>query len=880
MHGSIVAVQPCVGEAYGKVLQPSALLSYGFVVVQGLSNELLFWRSHAKEAVTLASKPGRPPGKRGRRPGEAPPSTNTQGLPQAAVPGPRSRRSIWIAAAIAVAVFVAGGVGFYAATGGLDDAPSADRSERAEAPATYVGSETCAGCHRTEAQQWQSSQHRHAMDHATDKTVEGNFNDASFDYYGVHSRFFRKDGKFLVETDGPDGNLATFEVKYTFGIDPLQQYLVEFPDGRLQALSLAWDTRPQDKGGQRWFHLYPDEEIKHNDILHWTKLNQNWNFMCAECHSTGVRKNYDAAKDRFATSFSEISVGCEACHGQGSRHVNWAHTRGDGRWPFGKSEDPKRGLLVRFDERRGIAWTINAKTGNAERNFTPASLRKEVETCGLCHARRGVFSEDWVPGRVLSETHVVSPLTNGLYHADGQMLGEVYNYGSFKQSRMFAAGVTCSDCHEPHSAKLRAPEAGVCLQCHSADKYTGVAHHHHEGASPAPTCVSCHMPGGIYMVVDVRHDHGFRIPRPDLSAKLATPNACNACHADKSPEWAASNIERWYGPNRKGFQNYAAAFRAAWNASADAPALLAAVVDNLATPAIARATALTALAPYVSDLNLEAARPALSDPDPMVRLGALDMVEGVPLDQLWPLVSPLLSDPVRGVRIRAVALVAAVRPRDLAPADRGRFERAAAELVAAQQLNADRPEAHSALGDFYAHRGMSTEAEAEFKAALKLSSQFAPASVNLADLYRQSGRDADGEAVLRTAIAASPRDGGLHYALGLALTRLKKPDEAITELARAAEIEPVQARYAYVYAVSLQSAGRKDEAMTILKDSLARHPDDRDTLLALVTFNRDAGDIGAALEYAERLVRIAPNDRSLAGLVEDLRRRQKKPDAP
>jgi Flp pilus assembly protein TadD len=382
------------------------------------------------------------------------------------------------------------------------------------------------------------------------------------------------------------------------------------------------------------------------------------------------------------------------------------------------------------------------------------------------------------------------------------------------------------------------------------------------------------------MVVDVRHDHSMRIPRPDLSVKLGMPNACNDCHADKAPDWAASNIERWHGPNRKGFQNYAEAFRAAWNGSADAPALLAAVADNRAMPAIARATALTELAPYASSLNLEAARPALSDPDPMVRLGALDMVEGVPLDQLWPLVSPLLSDPVRGVRIRAVALVAAVPAKNMLPADRERFERAAAELVAAQRLNADRPEARSALGDFYARRGMSAEAEAEFKAALKLSSQFAPASVNLADLYRQTGRDGEGEGVLRTAIAASPRDGGLHYALGLALIRLKKPDEAITELARAAEIEPVQARYAYVYAVSLQSAGRKDEAMVILKDSLARHPDDRDTLLALVTFNRDAGDIGAALEYAERLVRLAPNDRSLAGLVEDLQRRQKKPDAP
>jgi len=274
------------------------------------------------------------------------------------------------------------------------------------------------------------------------------------------------------------------------------------------------------------------------------------------------------------------------------------------------------------------------------------------------------------------------------------------------------------------------------------------------------------------------------------------------------------------------------------------------------------------------------AQAALSDPDPMVRLGALDMLEGVPLNQLWPLASPLLSDSVGGVRIRAAARLAAVRAADLPPADRERFEGAVAELVAAQRLNADRPEARAALGDFYVRHGNSAEAEVEYKAALKLSPQFTPASINLADVYRLAGRDGDGEGVLRTAILASPKDAGLRYALGLTLTRLKKPDEAVAEFARAAENEPVRARYAYVYAVALKSAGRKDEAMVVLKDNLTRHPDDRDTLLALVTFNRDAGDIGAALEYAERLVRIAPDDPGLVTLVEDLRRRARKPDAP
>jgi len=280
---------------------------------------------------------------------------------------------------------------------------------------TFVGSDTCASCHRAEAELWRNSQHKLAMDHATGKSVLGDFNDASFEYYVVRSRFFRRDGKFLVETDGHDGKLSVFEAKYTFGVDPLQQYLVEFPDGRLQALSLAWDSRPKGKGGQRWFHLYPDEEIRHDDVLHWTKLNQNWNFMCAECHSTGVRKNYDAASDRFATTWAEISVGCETCHGEGSRHVIWAREH-QSWWPFGKHDDPTEGLRVRFDERRDITWPIDPRTGNATRRIVLATLRKEVETCGLCHARSGQFSEDWVPGCWLSDTHAVSPLTRGIYH--------------------------------------------------------------------------------------------------------------------------------------------------------------------------------------------------------------------------------------------------------------------------------------------------------------------------------------------------------------------------------------------------------------------------------------------------------------------------------
>jgi predicted CXXCH cytochrome family protein len=789
-----------------------------------------------------------------RRPVQAPAAEKSE-------PAVFSGRLIWSAALAAVLVLLAVGFVFHR-----------QNEKEVLSKASFVGSEICSGCHQAEAKSWGISQHQAAMQHATERTVLGDFRDAGFDYYGVHSRFYRENGKFLVETDGPDGRLAVFEVKFTFGVDPLQQYLIEFPDGRIQALSIAWDSRPKDEGGQRWFHLYPNEEIKHDDVLHWTRLNQNWNFMCAECHSTGVRKNYDARTDHFATKWAEISVGCEACHGQGSSHVAWAHDQ-ESWWPFGRREDQNKGLLVRFDERHGVTWPIDAQTATARRSAAPLALRKEVETCGLCHARRAAFHEDWLPGQWLSQTHVVEPLTRSTYYADGQMrdVEEAYNYAPFKQSKMFAAGVTCSDCHEPHSAKLRTPGEGVCLQCHAAEKYANVAHRHHAGIDRAPTCISCHMPERNYMVVDKRHDHSFRIPRPDLSAALATPNACNDCHRDKDTQWAAAAVEAWFGADRKGFQTYGSAFRASRAEEVDAAALLASVVADRNLPAVARAGALAELAPRLSPANLGLARGSLADPDPMVRIGALDMLENASPGQVFPSVAPLLSDPVRGVRVRAVSLLAAVPTASQPPPDREPFERAAVEFIDAQRANSDRPEARTTLGGFFVRRGQAVEAEAEYKAALHLSPQYLAASINLADLYRQLNRDGDGEAVLRTAIAISPQAAAAHHALGLVLTRLKKPQAALSEFRQAADLEPDSARYAYVYAVALNSGGQKDQAVTTLKQALERHPNDRDILSALIAFSRAGGDNSSALVYAERLAAIIPDDRNLSTLVQQLR---------
>ena len=381
------------------------------------------------------------------------------------------------------------------------------------------------------------------------------------------------------------------------------------------------------------------------------------------------------------------------------------------------------------------------------------------------------------------------------------------------------------------------------------------------------------MPARTYMVLDRRHDHSFRIPRPDVSAKIGAPNACNDCHTDKSPEWAANAIEGWHGPNRGGFQKYAQAFHSAWTEQADAEALLAVVASDPDAPAFARASVLTELASRVSSTNIKLAQSGLSDPDPMVRIGALDMLEGVSPSQIWPLVSPLLADFSLGVRIKTADLLAAVPSANQPPADREKFDRAAAEFVAAQRLNADRPESRSKLGNFYARRGLSADAETEYRAALRLNAQYVPGAINLADLYRQLGRDLEGVNVLRAAITVSPPDAGLHYALGLALTRLKRQTEALDELQRASELDRESVRYAYVYAVALHSGGYIAEAMNILKGNLLKHPNDRNTLLALISYDRDAGNIRSALENAEHLAKTVPSDPDLNNLIAELRRK-------
>ncbi|HSC13115.1 MAG TPA: multiheme c-type cytochrome [Rhodanobacteraceae bacterium] len=780
-----------------------------------------------------------------RSPGPASPAASRREPPR--------RRFRWLVPGIAALGFVA--IAWDAWIGSKPPpqavSATAPAAAKPDANATFVGAKACAECHAGEAAKWEGSQHAHAMQHATEATVLGNFNGAKFNYNGIVSTFYRRDGKFFVNTDGADGKLADFEVSYTFGLYPLQQYLVAFPDGRMQALSIAWDSRPKAQGGARWYHLYPDEHITSTDQLHWTGLNQNWNWMCADCHSTKLDRNYAASNNSYATKWSETNVACEACHGPGSKHVSWA------KHEPGADKFVDRGLIVALDERKGITWLLNAQTGNSARS-APLTSHRELGVCAQCHSRRAPFAAGMDHDGRFFETHEVSLLTSRLYFADGQQREEVYDIGSFLQSKMHANGVTCSDCHDPHSGALRAPGNAVCAQCHAPARYDAAAHSLHAAGSAGAQCAACHMPTRNYMVIDARHDHSIRIPRPDLSDKLGTPNACTACHKDRKPAWAATVIERAFGPQRKGFQTFGAALHDADTGAPGAVAGLMALARSVQQPAIVRASAALELGHHLNEAALPAIEAALADADPGVRAAALDALLAAPPAERMRLAVGLIDDPSRIVRIKAARAFAVARYDGMAPEMQARFDKVFAEYVASQRANADRPEAHMNLGMFYVDRRDPVRSEAEYRAALALQPAFIPAVVNLADLYRAYERDADAEAVLTEGLRKAPGNADVSHALGLLRVREGRVSDALPLLADAARANPGNARYAYVYGIALHDSGQEKKGIAVLEQALKRFPGNAELLSVLAGYARDSGDAVRSDAYTRRLEALAP----------------------
>lgn len=705
----------------------------------------------------------------------------------------------------------------------------------------YVGSQACMNCHTAQGQAWQDSHHAKAMQPVNNRTVLGNFNNASFTDAGVTSRFYRRDGKYFVYTDGHQGKPADYEIRHTFGVYPLQQYLIEIPGGRLQALTIAWDARPKEQGGQRWYSLHPGEKIKAGDPLHWSGRDYNWNFMCASCHSTGVKKNYDLKRDLYATKRSEDGVACEACHGPASRHLDWAQGKATGLKPGDKGL--MHAAAARLEWKFGEGQKIAAPTGDI------AAVRAGMDTCLSCHARRQEIVADKKPAAPFLDNYLPSLLDRTLYHADGQIDGEVFEFGSFAQSKMHRAGVTCANCHDAHTLKLKAEGNALCLQCHRADSYQRVEHFHHPLGSAGAQCVNCHMPHKTYMGVDERRDHSLRIPRPDLTLKFRTPNACNQCHTDKSAQWATDAIAAWTGKKPELSAHPAAAIDAAWLNSPAADRLLAALASRSDAAPITRATALSQMAGPATARSRAAIEAATREADPLLRIGAARALNSMEPQDALRIGPPLLADRVRAVRIEAARALAGVPENALSAAQRRQMKSALGELIRSEQASADRPEAHVNLAQIYLRLGRIDEAERELNTALRLDRNFVPAMVNLADLYRSQQRDAEAAKWLAQAMVAAPQAAEPVHALGLLEIRRGRRDRALSLLRKANSLAPDDARYAYVYSLGLQESGDPALALGIVEKALDASPQESSLLQLRIVLERRLGRLEAAKKH-------------------------------
>lgn len=759
------------------------------------------------------------------------------------------------------------------------------------AGATFVGHESCRSCHETEFEEWRQSDHHRAMNPATAEFVLGDFDDAVFEHFGQVFRFFRRGSEYWVNAPDESGVARDMKVAYTFGHEPLQQYLIPFPGGRYQALQVCWDSRPAERGGQRWFHLYPDEAVPPDDILHWTGRHFNWNYMCADCHSTHLDKGFDLETRSYHTTWVEMNVSCEACHGPASEHLRWAEAwkkagagRDDGAEPddgaaagFAELKDyvASKGLVVTLKDPGDRAgewpWTIDPATGQPKR-VRPLASPVQVESCAPCHSHRTLLEPIWTQGQSFHDSHVPSVLSERLYHHDGQLKEETYVYGSFVQSKMYHAGVRCSDCHNPHSMKLVAPGNALCVRCHQAEPYDTPAHHFHPVGSTGASCVECHMPATTYMGVDARRDHSLRIPRPDLGPRLGSPDACTQCHADQGQDWAAEWFAKWWGdgPRNAHYGEILASARRGESGSFDRLAALAADADR---PAIVRAAAVETaalLGPSPAAARLISGR--LADPDPAVRSEALLGLLDYPPEERLAAAGDLLSDPVRAVRVEAARVLAAARG-GFDEAQRAAFGRAAAEFADRQAAIADRGAGHLLLANFHLDLGEFDLAEAEFRLAQAVEPEFLPARLSFAEMLYARNRPAESESEFRAAIAAAATDpdrGLAREALARFLIRVQRRDEGVAELKAAADLLPESAGTQYFYGVALNSLGRFTEALPYLEKARSLAPNHLEYLLGLATICRDAGKTELALRYAREALALDPGNPSLVDLVRSL----------
>ena len=725
----------------------------------------------------------------------------------------------------------------------------------------FIGSSKCADCHKPEYDDWIGSDHQLAMQLPTDETVLGNFNNTKHIAYGVTSKFFKRDSLFFVNTQGPDGKYKDFQVKYTFGHYPLQQYLVIFPKGKLQVLTPFWDSRAKEDGGQKWQHLYPDEFIASHDELNWGRSLQNWNYMCAECHSTNVKKDYNPKTMTYNTHFDEINVSCEACHGPGDIHAKWAEQDE-------KEDLPNMGLVFDIMDRDSAVWNIDPKSGLVTRS-KPRDNKMQVEWCGRCHSRRTQLTDEYTFGKVLEHTHMVSTLDYPLYNDDGTNNDEDYVYGSFLQSKMYQKGVMCKDCHNVHSGKLKIPKDNVCSQCHMPDKYQSTDHHKHKVDGEGASCISCHMPKITIMVVDPRSDHSLRIPRPDISVKTGATNACNNCHTDKTNEWSLDHFRKWYGNKYDTIPHFGFAFNKVRNNKPNAQDELNVVIKDKNISDIVLGTAIKYQDYQNNPLAFDNLSMALKSQSPLVRRAALESIRSLSKEIQQQYAMPLANDTVTSVRHIANSFLYDMPTDNLSPEKQQIIKQARKEYITQLLYWQDRSLGQSSLGVAAIGLNKLDQAENYFKKAVELDTLNLIVKVNYADLKRLKGENEESIKLLKEVLSINKEFSIAYQALAFAYIRANDKNNALKTLKEATKFAPTDPQNHYYYAIMLNDMGNYSGALKALEYGLKKNVNDENLLVLSYSIYRDQNKLNKAGELAKKLIELFPSNKNYQQLIKN-----------
>lgn len=701
---------------------------------------------------------------------------------------------------------------------------------------SFIGSSSCASCHQDAYRDWLKSDHYLAMQTVNDSSVLGDFNQATLFADGVSSRFFKKENAYFIHTEGPDGKSQDYQLRYTFGYYPLQQYLVEFEKGQVQATRQSWNSRDKT-----WFQQYPGQRIPPHDWLHWTGNSQNWNTMCASCHSTNFQKNYNFEEDSYASRFSEINVACESCHGGGSQHISYVN-----------SDAYKRG----------------EKTPGSKLYYGKAAdNRLQVNTCAPCHARKTDISPEPLNSTELLDQMIPELISNEHYFADGQIKDEDYEYGSFAQSKMFHNKVKCSDCHNPHSGKLRKEGNAMCLSCHEP-RYDSQAHHFHTGNNKSTECISCHMPEKTYMGNDHRRDHSFRIPRPDQSVLYQTPNTCNGCHSKQTAKWAAETINTWYGQKRA--YHFSDDLLPGSKLNTQSKVHLYRLTADTTQPEIARATAVYYLSYLQDQETCERLLQLSRDKRAMVRYHAFRALENYPAEWWSQEATHGLSDQVRGVRIATADLYHRVGKEQVPTSARRLYAQADAENKTYLRYQRDFAVGNVMMGDYYLQETDYENAVRHYLRGLKKDSLMNYARLNLSAAYNGLKQNKEALNTLKQAERVDPKNSDIQQNLALLYYELGDPTSSLKHFKQALAAGHSGPDVFYNYGLLLQQNGSEKEAEQILLKGHQAYPTSGKLNYALTYLYLNQQNFTQARKFANYLLQTEAQNASYHPLFRQL----------